>query len=61
MTKPQKPIPKHEDPEQSRRFLEEARAIEAAGGLSVEEAERAFEEGLRKISRQGASSGGSDS
>ncbi len=43
-----KPLPKDEDPEQSRRFLEKARAIEAAGELSAAQTQEVFEKSTLK-------------
>jgi|GEM_PF-3540492 len=40
---PKKPPPKDEDPEESKRFLDLAAELEAAGDLSPTEGEEAFE------------------
>lgn len=42
--------PPLEDEAQSKRFIEAVRQIEAAGGLSQEEAERAFEDLAARVS-----------
>lgn len=50
MTKPpKKKPPKNEDPEQSQRFLDLARDLEAAGELSRTESGEAFERLVGKI------------
>lgn len=46
MGKKPKPI---EDPEQSRRFIESVRELEAAGELSPTEGDEAFERAMRKV------------
>lgn len=48
MKKPRK-AEKLEDPEQSQRFFQGAREIEAAGGLSAEEAEKEMEKLMRPV------------
>ena len=45
---PKKPPPKDEDPDQSKRFLDLASELEAAGDLSLTEGEGAFERLLAK-------------
>lgn len=56
MKKPAKK-PKTEDPEQSRRFLEAAREIEADGGLSPTDAEVLVESTIRAIAMNGPNPG----
>lgn len=41
--------PKPEDPEQSKRFLEAARELEAAGELNPTEGDEAFERAMEKV------------
>jgi hypothetical protein len=49
MTKaPRKPPPKDEDEAQSKRFMDLANELEAAGDLSLTEGEGAFERAIRK-------------
>ena len=45
---PKKPPPKDEDPAQSKRFLDLASELEAAGDLNPTEGEEAFERLVRK-------------
>ena len=53
MTAKRKPKhPKNDDPEQSRRFLEAAKAIEADGGLSPIEAEAEMERAVKRLTRR---------
>jgi hypothetical protein len=51
MKKPRKQKPKLEDTEQSRRFIEAARAVEAAGGLSAVEATNEMERAFVRVTR----------
>jgi hypothetical protein len=48
MAKPKKPPPRDEDPEESKRFLDLAAELEAAGELSLTEGEAAFERLTRR-------------
>jgi len=45
---PKKPPPKDEDPEESKRFLDLARELEADGDLNLTEGEGAFDRLLRR-------------
>lgn len=48
MTDKKKPPPRDEDPAQSKRFLDLASELEAAGDLSPTEGEKAFDELMGK-------------
>lgn len=43
---------KPDNPEQSRRFMEGAKALEAAGDLSLTEADAAFDAALDKVAKK---------
>lgn len=44
-----KPPPRDEDPEQSKRFLDLARELEADGDLNLTDAEKKFDELLGRV------------
>jgi len=59
---PKKPPPKDEDPAQSKRFLDLAGELEAAGDLNLTEGEGAFDRLARRVmpSRRVKTSDGGD-